>query len=286
MTRSDRLDNGLKLIAESSWEEGLSLLWDEVDEGNEEARLELGWLFDANGLHSFSMDQWLYLADNSSDEDVINAAIQNAASNLMWMRDYSGALALVDGKSALMDFHEEVQSRRDSDVYSDVGAFAATVSQLLISEAQLLAALETHFSRGTQVELCRVRDALASATSYFEYSATQAHKSVDVEVPVMGSASVSRIAEQAMTESTQAWWNCADAASRLIADYADEWEQAPTDETFQEACKIGSTALAQAFLSQGDHSISEDQRRVAVQNVGAGLLNLGSIAGFVYSGLV
>lgn len=286
LTDDNRLDAALNLLAELEWDEGLTLIWEEIDLGSEQARLELGWLFDANGLHSFSMDQWLYLSNNSSNQDVKSAAKQNAASNRMWMRDYPGALALVSGNTSLESFREELEGRRDEDFFSDINAFATTVSELLNSEAQLLASLDSSFSRSMQLELCQVRDALASASSYLQHSGSHGHKAAPVELTNQGSVALSRTAAEALSESRLAWWSVADAASILIADYADDWGQALDEETFGHACRIGNTALAQVFLIQGDHAMSDDRKQATVQNIGAGLLNLGSFAGFIYSGLV
>lgn len=282
----NQVEKGLQLIAQDSWDDGLSIIWEEIDKGDQDARLELAWLFDSNGLHSFSNNHWIYLFENSKEEAIRDIAAQGAASNFTWMRNYKVALELSSGRPGLEQFQGTVETKAAADFFSNPESFSNSVSDFLSTEAELLRVLDAEFSRATQLQLCRVRDALAGATSYLTYSATPALKSVSLQVPIAGSLTKSMQAESALLNPIEAWWNLADAASILLADFEVEWEQAPTDETFQAACQLGSSALAQAFLAQGDHSIADQRKADAVQNISAGLLNLGAFAGFIYAGLV
>jgi hypothetical protein len=281
MAKLSKVTKGSKLIADGNWQEGLSILWSEIDSGNEDARVELANTFDVNGLHSFSQDHWMYLLENASAKTLRESGAQGIAQNFLWMRDYGAALAVTEPFGGLQWFRDQIQEKKAEDALFDLEFFSEGASQILGEEQEMLWTLEEAFDRENQLSLIEIRDVVGTMSTFLTRINSPSHENVAVITPL----GVSRTAVEALPQAEVAWYQMAHACALLIGDFADD-DGFGEDEVFESACRFGRIALGKMFLLRENHVLTNDDEKYVVANIAAGLQNIGSFAGFIYAGLI
>jgi len=280
MAEISKAAKGVELIEYRSWHEGLSMIWDEIDSGNEDARVELAQVFDNYNLHSFSQDQWMYLLENGSTDALRERGAQGVALNYLWLPDYANATSVTSSFAGLEWVRDHIVEKETENELSDPAYLSGAASHFLGQEQQLLRKLEENFNRDDQLDLILIRDSIATCSTV----AARSHAQSLRDVAVVTALGLSRPASEALPAPEDAWSQMAHACALLIGYLVDDagHEQ---DERFHHVCKLGRISLGKMFLLRGSHDIANDEELFAVTNIGAGSQIAGNFGGFILSGL-
>lgn len=261
------------------WEQGLGELWDYIDAGSQEARVALASLFDEYGLHQFSQDHWRYLYETGAPQFKAKA-ITGIASNLSWIGDYSGALAIAAEVELSSELKTRIHGAKDKAASS--GWNPENLALLLDLENQLLSSLNLQMNLDTQLQLVECRIRVANVMTHLKHNAGASQRIEAINIPIAGSMVVSRPLDALLDDIEPFWSNLAHATGIAIAMAAE----AERSDFLSELAEFGNEAVAKLHLLRGEIEVRSELEKEFLQNIAYALGVKNSFAGFILNGLV
>ena len=281
-----------KLIDQGDFEGALESLWNLIDGGHQEARLQLAYLQDDLGLHYFSQDQYLYLLEN--EPDFALEAAQGAIQNFVWFREYESAKELLAKFPSLQgSLATYVQNSEENYSTTNKGTeFIASVISDIFRDRDAVGA-EFYSNLGLEVFRAKLNidEWLMNIAIDLANQPKSALANLALEVPIAGSVAVERplkeIVGSATDRARELLKTCADAIGMLSSLPESSLSGNPI---FTEACAAGKKASNKLiWLVYSEDLELEPGDSQAIQNVCWGLQRLGNnqdaFAGFVLAGV-
>lgn len=272
------------LISQGQFQEGLDLVWGEIDSGDTYSRIELANLFTANGLHAFAQSQWEFLAENFPELDEF--AKIGIGANKLWLRDYDAASDVIRGVEDSEELRQAIDSAMSNDPLITVSSLSEVAGEVLLDEANLMLELEHSFSAESQARLIQARDIMANIAATISFPKNAHLRNVQVEMTSSNNLSVLRALGERFRSPKEALILTAHACGLLIHSLGQDQFQIESD-LFHHACATGLSSFEKISLLTGKIFTPENRIETeAFQAVTWGLNQIGLLSGFIYGGLL
>lgn len=278
-----------KLIDLGELDAALDLMWESIDEGSQEARLDLAKLFDEVGLHAFSQDQYLALAGERGT--ISKEATVGLFGNLVWLRDYKAAEALALKHAHVREVFGDyaTNSERDfSTLRFSTPEFSNLISQLLHDRVENSASIDTDETLTSHQNLMVIDENLFNIACDLSFTKRSILAEVSVDVPVGLGTSLPKRAIDAVGEPIDRARNYLISCSNLVAELATIEDLDGDDPLLVAAVRNGKAVANKLVLLQGDFTLTDSDSQL-IGNICWGLLKstnpMERFAGFVLGGI-
>lgn len=286
------IEVAVSLIEQGDFEGALEHLWDLIDGGDEEARLQMAYLQDDLGLHYFSQDQYLYLIEN--EPNFAQEAARGAIQNYVWFREYESARELLAEFPALNgELGSFVQNSEDN--FSTLNKGADFISSVVTDIFRDVEDVRAQFYSNLGIDIFRTKsnidEWLMNIAIDLQNEPNSVLANLSLEVPIAGSVALQRplkaIIGSAADRVRDHLKSCADAIGHL-SNLPESG--LPANQTFIEACASGKKAANKLIwlVYSADQNLEPGDSQL-IQTVCWGLQRMGNIregfAGFVLAGV-
>lgn len=256
------------------------LYWEEIEKGNERARLHLAYSFHDSGLISLALEHYMKLQGST----LWGQASTQAASILEGVHQYAEALEVLGGISQELSAEPLLAIKSAIEKISGyVHEIPGAVTAWLREETKLLKILEEEVDLNAQIKLVEARKYLANYASVVSSSPGQVVAANSMEVEISRGLVVSRTLTEVLSSPHLRWFDAAHSAVNAFTLMSQTKKQ--SHEGFKALVLEAMELIEKKYVVNG-RTVSQENEEYVINNLVWGLDKIGHPAKDFYTHLL
>jgi len=244
-------------------EEFSDSLWERIDNDDEDAKLELGKLFTACGLHDFALTHYWELLDSEGANKI--TAASEIACTLAWVRKFGACSEIIAENPGISDKAQTalLAGEESNWLRKPLGDFLNAFNWV---RDNLSVSMEKFFSeptRGHLGEALNILDLQWVLASDIEQNPGSLHALQSVDMRIAGGLQILKPVADVLPSPTEAAWQLLDFCAAAISRLA-EFEP---DERLMELATTGFAATNKWLILDSGQTTIQGVPALAINNV-------------------